>query len=97
MKLPTLPHDKALHVVYGYAVAVASVLLLFAVLLLAAWPPGMPWPVQPWLVALLGPFVVGGLKELRDRRTRRGTASRWDWFATSAAGAPLALLLWLLH
>ena len=87
MKLPTLPHDKALHVIYGYAVAVVAVLLL------AAWPLHLPWPVQPWHVALLGPFVVGGLKEWRDRRTGRGTASRWDWFATSAAGAPLWLLL----
>jgi len=94
MNLPTLPHDKALHVVYGYAVAVVAVLLLHAWTSLAA---PLPWPVQAWHLALLGPFVVGGLKELRDRRTRRGTPSRWDWFATSAAGAPLALLLWLLH
>lgn len=86
--LPVLPHDKALHLVYGYLAAVAAVLVMLAVPQLA--------PLPLWHVAWLAPAVVGAAKELRDHATGRGTPSLGDWLFTAAPGVPLALVVWAL-
>ena len=59
--LPIIPHDKALHISYGAAVALVGAVIAFAI--------GQPL----WLgaLALAALFAVG--KEVYDRASRKGT------------------------
>lgn len=89
MKLPALPHDKALHLLSGYVVACAAVLLAASL---------HPVPMLAlWQLAIACPALVGLAKEVFDVTTKRGTGSFGDWAATVVGGLPLAVLLWLLH
>jgi len=93
IKLPDIPHDKALHYIYGtlIALAVLEALLLFGIERGAAKA-----------LALAAAIVVGAVKEyVIDRRLNKlaaadsqpepHTVSRGDVIATSLGG----LVIWL--
>lgn len=73
MSLPTIPHDKALHFVYG--AVIAAVLLM----VLRVWVP----PVHAAFAALLLTTAIGALKEVYDHFWQNGTAEIEDAIATT--------------
>jgi hypothetical protein len=75
--LPVLPHDKAMHVVYGAAAASAVLSLLVLRL------PG--WAAIAGAGAALIAVAIG--KELVDRRSENHTADWKDAAATIFGGA----------
>lgn len=77
--LPLIPQDKANHVVYGVAIALSLVL---AQPTLPVWAP----------MALSG--VIGALKEVYDRVSKRGTPDILDAVATVIGGAAVSLAIW---
>ena len=82
--LPTVPHDKSLHVIYGSVIAlVALALATFAHL-----------PLPP-IWALVASALVGGLKEVYDRKSGKGTVDPLDCWATIAGGVIVMLAGWL--
>ena len=93
MKLPIIPHDKALHFIYGAVIAL--------VVTWAAAVGGLAWHSAK-AVGLAAAIVVGAVKEyVLDRHANRlaaeegapnpNTVSRGDVIATALGG----LLVWL--
>jgi len=80
-KLPTIPHDKALHAVYGSAAALVGALI------------GLMLAAPLWAAALALVTLIGFGKEIYDRATGRGQPSAADAIAT-AAGALPAVAAW---
>lgn len=80
MKLPTIPHDKALHAVYGSVAALVGALIG---LLLAA-------PL--WAAALALVAIVGIGKEVYDRATGRGNPEWADAVVTVLGGLPVVIV-----
>jgi len=78
-KLPTIPHDKALHAVYGSAIAFVGALAGF---MLAA-------PL--WAAALALVTLIGFGKEIYDRATDRGNSEWADAVVTVLGGLPVVL------
>lgn len=79
MSLPTIPLDKANHVVYGSVIfAVTYVMLMFQQL-----------PALPIAFGVVVAFAVG--KEVRDRVTKKGTPDIVDAVATVAGGVVCAI------
>lgn len=79
MKLPMIPHDKCLHVVYGAVIAAAVLVAHVALPTVNA--------LQAPLLALAVVAAIGAIKELLDRRDPAHTADPMDFLATVAGGA----------
>ena len=77
--LPMLPHDKANHAIYGAAIG----------LICAAVAPHVM--VDPWMLALIVPVVVGAAKEIADKIEGSGAPSIADAIATAAGGAVVSV------
>ena len=82
--LPTLPHDKSLHVIYGSVIGLIALALatFFHLPLVPIW-------------ALVAAMLVGGLKEAYDRCSGKGTVDPLDCWATIAGGLIVMLAGWL--
>lgn len=83
--LPSLPADKANHVVYGNAAAFAGALL------------GPRLGLTPSQGAWLATVTVAALKEIWDAYTGKGKPELADFLATCAGGAPVSLVSWQLQ
>jgi hypothetical protein len=80
MPLPTIPHDKALHVIYGAAAACIGAL--------AAHLMELP----PLDVAPAAALALGVAKEFYDKRTgRRGAYDPRDILATAVGALPVVV------
>jgi len=79
MPLPTIPHDKAMHVI--------ACTLIGTVGAHAASLLGFP----AWAGALTAALVVGGAYEIWQLKTGRGLGSWSDMAANMAGGAIVAL------
>lgn len=77
MRLPDIPHDKALHALYG---ALITALVLSLLLLRQASP------MRAAAIALAVVAAVGALKELADRRSPAHTPELMDFLSTIAGG-----------
>ncbi len=99
MALPTIPQDKATHLLYGYAVAMAACL--------GAWWYGLRAPAQLMAAALVAALCVGLLKEAYDAaRIARAEAAGLsptervefaDAAATTIGGLMFCAPVWLLR
>lgn len=106
MNLPTIPHDKSLHMNYGAIIAALSAMILLCIFV--PLRPQLVWLVLP--SALLTCVTAALIKEeLDDRANRKALAAglkpahgveRADITYTVAGGclplAPIALLLLLV-
>ena len=92
MNLPTIPADKAQHLAYGLAAAVAGVWALALLLphLEASFAWAQVW--QPWMGAVLVALAAGLVKEAIDRRTG-GPFSAADVAWTTLPGLLVALAM----
>ena len=79
MKLPTIPHDKALHAVYGSAAALVGALI------------GLMLAAPLWAAALALVTLSGFGKEIYDRATGRGNPELADAVVTVLGGLPVVL------
>lgn len=94
---PSLPQDKANHLIYGHMLACIAVGL--------AVVSGNA--KAAWILALLVPIVSGAFKEALDAYSNRkatGIAQKgphgvewWDFVATATGGVPLAAILFVLQ
>ena len=74
-----IPHDKALHALFGIPVA-----------LIAAFVASQ-YAFAPWIAALCASTALGVGYEAYQLRKRAGTVSIYDALATAAGGVPVAL------
>jgi hypothetical protein len=80
LKLPTIPHDKAMHACYGAALSLVGALLAYAT-------------QRPlWAGALILAVVFAVATEIRDRITKRGTPELLDAVATVAGALPAVIV-----
>lgn len=94
MPLPTLPPDKAQHLIYGLAASAVT----YAALMAAQQPP-----LLAARAGLLASIAVGVLKEAADAWGNRRATGHWrtgphgveglDALATAAGGVPVWLAL----
>lgn len=78
--IPTIPHDKAMHAVYGALAGLAGALIAIVT------------GQHPGAGALIGGVVVGVGKEVIDRATGKGTPDPMDAVATILGAMPCAVV-----
>lgn len=78
--LPIIPHDKALHVIYGGVIALITLVVASAVSL-----------AVPALWALGASVIIGAAKEVYDRKSGKGNPEYGDFYATGIGGLAIAL------
>jgi len=86
-KIPTIPYDKAVHFIYGAAIAVAAMYVLMVFGVDRSFAKGS---------GCVAALLIGGAKEIVDsamnRRAEKAgkppvhTVSRWDAVATALGG-----------
>ena len=77
MSLPTIPHDKALHFIYGVLIAIA---------VLVACTLFQLDPTKASITAVFVSFVAGILKEVYDAAWKNGTDDYMDVVYTLTGG-----------
>jgi hypothetical protein len=78
--LPIIPHDKALHAIYGSALSLVGALLALAL------------GFSVWTGSMALPLIFGVAKEMRDRWAEAGTPDKWDAVATVAGALPTIIV-----